>query len=167
MAVLGCAVRSRWSPAGSVRRRCRPGTVDADKAYDHAANRAYLRRRGIRPRIARRGVELSARLGGHRWRIERTLSCCLATGVWQCDGIATRSGGSRSFFWPARWSASTGSSRPRKCADVSPSGDARRGLHDEVETAIDGDDLARDPVGCGVGQRDDPPRDVVRSAAPT
>ena len=31
------------------RRRTRPGTVHADKGYDGAANRAYLRRRGIRP----------------------------------------------------------------------------------------------------------------------
>jgi hypothetical protein len=38
-------------PSG--RRRSRPGKVDADKAYDHAANRAYLRRRGITPWIAR------------------------------------------------------------------------------------------------------------------
>jgi transposase len=58
----------------SGRRRTRPGKVDADKAYDSAANRAYLRRRGITPRIARRGVESSSRLGRHRWRIERTLS---------------------------------------------------------------------------------------------
>ena len=56
------------------RRRSRPGKVDADKAYDGAANRAYLRRRGITPRIARRGVESSTRLGCYRWRIERTLS---------------------------------------------------------------------------------------------
>ena len=60
------------TPSG--RRRCRPGKVDADKAYDRAANRAWLRRRGIRPRIARREVESSSRLGRHRWRIERTLS---------------------------------------------------------------------------------------------
>jgi transposase len=60
------------TPAG--RRRCRPGKVDADKAYDHAANRAYLRRRGIKPRIARRGIESSQRLGRQRWQIERTLS---------------------------------------------------------------------------------------------
>jgi hypothetical protein len=32
----------------------------------------YLRRRGIRPRIARRMVDSSARLGRHRWTIERT-----------------------------------------------------------------------------------------------
>jgi IS5 family transposase len=36
------------------RRRQRPGKVHADKAYDHRRCRAYLRRRGIRPRIARR-----------------------------------------------------------------------------------------------------------------
>jgi transposase len=54
------------------RRRRRPGTVHADKAYDHRRCRAYLRRRGIRPRIARRRVESSARLGRHRWTIERT-----------------------------------------------------------------------------------------------
>jgi transposase len=56
------------------RRRTRPGAVDADKGYDSAANRAWLRRRGIRPRIARRGVESSARLGRHRWKVERALS---------------------------------------------------------------------------------------------
>jgi IS5 family transposase len=59
-------------PSG--RRRTRPGKVHADKAYDSGANRAYLRRRGIRPRIARRGVESPVRLGRHRWRIERALA---------------------------------------------------------------------------------------------
>ena len=60
--------------APSGRRRTRPGKVHADKAYDSHAHRAYLRRRGIRPRIARCGVESSVRLGRHRWRIERALS---------------------------------------------------------------------------------------------
>jgi len=60
------------TPSG--RRRNRPDAVHADKAYDSAANRAWLRRRGIRPRIARRGVESSARLGRYRWKIERALS---------------------------------------------------------------------------------------------
>jgi transposase len=60
------------TPAG--RRRTRPGAVHADKGYDSHANRAYLRRRGIRPRIARRGVESSTRLGRHRWKVERALS---------------------------------------------------------------------------------------------
>jgi transposase len=60
------------TPSG--RRRTRPGKLHADKGYDSRANRAYLRRRGIRPRIARRGVESSARLGRHRWKVERSLS---------------------------------------------------------------------------------------------
>jgi transposase len=54
------------------RRRRRPGTVHADKADDHRRCRAYLRARGIRPRIARRGIASSERLGRYRWTIERT-----------------------------------------------------------------------------------------------
>jgi transposase len=54
------------------RRRQRPGKLHADKAYDHRRCRAYLRRRGIQPRIARRMIESSQRLGRHRWTIERT-----------------------------------------------------------------------------------------------
>jgi transposase len=54
------------------RRRRRPAKVHGDKAYDHRRCRAYLRRRGIRPRIARRMIESSARLGRYRWTIERT-----------------------------------------------------------------------------------------------
>jgi IS5 family transposase len=60
------------TPAG--RRRTRPAKVHADNGDDAHANRIYLRRRGIRPRIARRGVESSARLGRHRWKVERSLS---------------------------------------------------------------------------------------------
>jgi transposase len=56
-------------PSG--RRRRRPGKVHSDKAYDHRRCRAYLRRRGIKPLIARRMIESSQRLGRHRWRIER------------------------------------------------------------------------------------------------
>jgi transposase len=56
------------------RRRHRPGKVHTDKAYDHRRCRAYLRRRGITSRIARRGVESSATLGRHRWTIERTIA---------------------------------------------------------------------------------------------
>jgi IS5 family transposase len=60
------------TPSG--RRRQRPGKVDADKGYDSRANRAYLRRRGIRARIARRGIEPSTRLGRHRGKVDRSLS---------------------------------------------------------------------------------------------
>jgi IS5 family transposase len=45
-----------------------------DKGYDYPRCRQVLRRRGIRPRIARRGVESSERLGRHRWRVERSLA---------------------------------------------------------------------------------------------
>jgi transposase len=60
------------TPAG--RRRIRPGKLNADKGYDSTSSRAYLRRRGITARIARRGIESSRRLGRHRWRVERALS---------------------------------------------------------------------------------------------
>ena len=36
--------------------------------------RTYLRKRGIKGRIARRGIESSERLGRHRWVVERTLA---------------------------------------------------------------------------------------------
>jgi transposase len=60
------------TPAGQ--RRTRPAKIHADKGYDSRANRAYLRRRGIKARIARRQVESSTRLGRHRWKVERSLS---------------------------------------------------------------------------------------------
>ncbi|WP_158581741.1 IS5 family transposase [Actinomadura spongiicola] len=63
------AIRSRRGP-----RRRRPVKVRADKAYHSAEHLAWLRGRGIVPRIARAGVESSERLGRHRWKIERTLA---------------------------------------------------------------------------------------------
>ncbi len=56
------------------RPRKRPKKLHADKAYDSKALRDELRRRSITPRIARRGIESSERLGRHRWVVERTLS---------------------------------------------------------------------------------------------
>jgi transposase len=56
------------------RPRRRPAKLHADKAYDDAALRRELRKRGIIPRIARRGVDSSERLGRYRWVVERTLS---------------------------------------------------------------------------------------------
>lgn len=38
-------------------------------------HRRWLRARRIVPRIARRGVDSSERLGRYRWKIERTLAC--------------------------------------------------------------------------------------------
>jgi len=56
------------------RPRRRPAKLHADKAYDIRRCRAYLRRRGIADRIARKGVEDKQRLGWHRWVVERTLA---------------------------------------------------------------------------------------------
>jgi transposase len=56
------------------RPRCRPEKLHADKGYDYEFCRQALRRRGITPRIARKGIESSERLGRHRWRVEATLS---------------------------------------------------------------------------------------------
>ena len=56
------------------RPRKRPAKLHGDKAYDHDRCRRAARRRCIVPRIARRGVESSERLGRYRWVIERTLA---------------------------------------------------------------------------------------------
>jgi hypothetical protein len=52
--------------------RKRPSKLHADKGYDFARCRRYLRQRSIKARIARRGIERSERLERHRWVIERT-----------------------------------------------------------------------------------------------
>lgn len=62
-------IRSRRGP-----RRRRPAKLHGDKGYDYDHLRKWLRKRGIAPRIARRGVESSTRLGRHRWVVERTMS---------------------------------------------------------------------------------------------
>jgi transposase len=56
------------------RPRRRPDKLHADKAYDHRRCRNACRRRKIKPRIARRGLETSQKLGRHRWVIERTFA---------------------------------------------------------------------------------------------
>ena len=63
------------TPSG--RRRRRPAKLHADKGYDSRANRAYLRRRGITARIARREIESSQRLGRHRWSAFLLLACAM------------------------------------------------------------------------------------------
>jgi transposase len=62
-------IRSRRGP-----RRRRPARLHADKGYDYDHLRKWLRKHGIRHRIARKGIESSARLGWHRWVVERTVS---------------------------------------------------------------------------------------------
>ena len=73
------AVPPIWRPLGEPGRpRRRPAKLHGDKGYDYPVLRRVLRRRGIAPRIARRGVESSERLGRHRWKVERTLAWVLA-----------------------------------------------------------------------------------------
>lgn len=55
-------------------RRRRPAKLHGDKGYDYTDLRRWLRGRGITPRIARRGIESSDRLGRYRWVVERTVS---------------------------------------------------------------------------------------------
>ena len=60
------------------RPRQRPAKLHGDKGYDYPRCRRALRRRGITPRIARRGVESSQRLGCHRYVVERSLAWLVA-----------------------------------------------------------------------------------------
>ena len=48
------------------RPRKRPDKLHVDKGYDYPRCRRFLSKRGIKVRIARRGLESSERLG--RWR---------------------------------------------------------------------------------------------------
>src|SRR5919199_1518175 len=67
------AVEPIRRPTGEPGRpRKRPAKLHGDKAFDFPHLRQALRQRGITPRIARRGVESSERLGRHRWIVERT-----------------------------------------------------------------------------------------------
>ena len=56
------------------RPRKRPTKLHGDKGYDYPRCRKALRARGITPRIARRGIESSQRLGRHRYVVERSLA---------------------------------------------------------------------------------------------
>lgn len=66
------AIEPIKGPRGRPRKR--PDKLHADKGYDSKKNRFALRKRGITPRIARKGVESKQKLGRYRWVIERTQS---------------------------------------------------------------------------------------------
>ncbi|WP_199821293.1 IS5 family transposase [Streptomyces sp. NRRL B-3229] len=55
-------------------RRRRPTKLHGDNGYDYDHLRRWLRSRNITPRIARKGIESSQRLGRHRWTVERTVA---------------------------------------------------------------------------------------------
>lgn len=77
------AIKSRRGP-----RRRKPDKLHADKAYDHAALRKWVRDRGIIVRIARKGIETSKKLGKHRWVIERSIAWLF--GCWSDPGWLVR-----------------------------------------------------------------------------
>jgi transposase len=62
------AIKSRRGP-----QRRKPAKLHTDKAYDRPDLRRWVRDRGIKVRIARKGVESKDKLGKHRWAIERTM----------------------------------------------------------------------------------------------
>ena len=66
------AVPPLKGPRGRPRRR--PDKLHADKAYNHKRCRRECRQRNVIPRIARRGIEDSKRLGRHRRVVERPLA---------------------------------------------------------------------------------------------
>ena len=66
------AIEPIRKPRGRPRKH--PRKLHADKAYDFPRCREALRKRGIKARIARRGIDSSEKLGRHRWVVERTLA---------------------------------------------------------------------------------------------
>jgi transposase len=50
------------------------GKLHADEAYDQVELRTWVSGRGIKVRIARKGIESSKKLGKHRWVIERSIA---------------------------------------------------------------------------------------------
>jgi transposase len=56
------------------RPRRRAERLLADRGYDHEKYRRELRKRGVKPLIARRGAEHGSGLGKERWVVERTFA---------------------------------------------------------------------------------------------
>src|SRR5919202_1403017 len=69
-------IRRRLGQPGRPRKR--PAKLHGDKGFDYPHLRQALRQRGITPRMARRGVESSERLGRFRWVVERSLAWIVA-----------------------------------------------------------------------------------------
>jgi transposase len=56
------------------RPRKRPAKLHLDKGYDYPRCRRFLRKRGIKARIARRGIESGHKLGRYLWTVEGTFA---------------------------------------------------------------------------------------------
>ena len=66
------AIPALLRPRGRPRKR--PHTWHADKGYDYPRCHRVLKPRHLISRMARKGIDSSARLGRYRWVVERTLS---------------------------------------------------------------------------------------------
>jgi len=56
------------------RPRKRPQAVQGDRGYDSQPHRDELKKRGMKPLLARRGVPHGSGLGKSRWVVERSLA---------------------------------------------------------------------------------------------
>jgi transposase len=56
------------------RPRKRPESLYGDRGYDHDKHRRLLRKRGVKPKIARRSTTHGSGLGKVRWVVERTFA---------------------------------------------------------------------------------------------
>jgi IS5 family transposase len=73
-ALVGAVLPIKGPRGRPGRPRKRPAKLHGDKGYDYPRCRKALRRLGITPRMARRGIESSERLGRHRYVAERSLA---------------------------------------------------------------------------------------------
>jgi transposase len=98
--------------APSGRRRTRPGKLDADKGYESAGNRVWLRAVGSPHGSPAVGSSRRPGWGGIAGGWSGRCRGCRAIGGWRCGGIGARSGSWRSCCWHVPLFASTGCRRP-------------------------------------------------------
>lgn len=84
------------------RPRPHPKKLHADKAYDDGALRRELRKRSIVPRMARRGLESSERLGRHRWVVNARLVSSKDFAACECGMKSEMTSMKRWYIWQTR-----------------------------------------------------------------
>jgi transposase len=102
------AIKPIKRPLGKPGRpRKRPAKLHADKGYDFPRCRKALRKRGIKARLARCGIDSSEKLGRHRWVWSARRHGSPATASCRCATNGATKSTKRSSIWAARSSAST------------------------------------------------------------
>jgi IS5 family transposase len=92
-------VRAHRHRPGRPRRR--PDKLHADKGYDYPRCRRYLHQRGIKVRIARRGIESSNHLGRVRWSSNAASPGCSVSSASACATTAHSAPCARYSPWAA------------------------------------------------------------------